>query len=212
MFFFLFFFRVMCKPKLLCAPSHGKCVNSSSRVSNQWPLNINTSLLILLLATHLCFFICLLFVVGKKMFLKSQWRIKIQFKKKKKKKTYSKRILNWTISNHAPPPPLAGHLSRYNSILNQIPVQSSASVRTVPGPPGEPGRRGPPGPPGEQGPSGRPGFPGTTGQSGRPGERGEREMFEDMLRSTDRAIYSLEWNTLCNFNTYIFLSSQWYTD
>uniref|UniRef100_A0A671W0B6 Collagen type XIV alpha 1 chain n=1 Tax=Sparus aurata TaxID=8175 RepID=A0A671W0B6_SPAAU len=68
------------------------------------------------------------------------------------------------------------HLSRYNSILNQIPVQSSASVRTVPGPPGEPGRRGPPGPPGEQGPSGRPGFPGTTGQSGRPGERGEREM------------------------------------
>uniref|UniRef100_A0A671VYH0 Collagen type XIV alpha 1 chain n=1 Tax=Sparus aurata TaxID=8175 RepID=A0A671VYH0_SPAAU len=66
---------------------------------------------------------------------------------------------------------IQSHLSRYNSILNQIPVQSSASVRTVPGPPGEPGRRGPPGPPGEQGPSGRPGFPGTTGQSGRPGER-----------------------------------------
>lgn len=69
---------------------------------------------------------------------------------------------------------LAGHLSRYNSILNQIPVQPSLSVRTVTGPPGEPGRRGPPGPPGEQGPSGRPGFPGTNGQSGRPGERGER--------------------------------------
>lgn len=109
-------------------------------------------------------------------------------------KNHSKRILTWTISNHAPPPPLAGHLSRYNSILNQIPVQSSASVRTVPGPPGEPGRRGLPGPPGEQGPSGRPGFPGTTGQSGRPGERGEREMFEDMFRSTDRVIYSLEWS------------------
>uniref|UniRef100_H3CW87 Collagen type XIV alpha 1 chain n=1 Tax=Tetraodon nigroviridis TaxID=99883 RepID=H3CW87_TETNG len=67
---------------------------------------------------------------------------------------------------------IQSHLSRYNSILNQIPVQSSASVRTVPGPPGEPGRTGPPGPPGEQGPTGRPGFPGTNGQSGRPGERG----------------------------------------
>ncbi|XP_073341494.1 collagen alpha-1(XIV) chain-like [Pagrus major] len=67
---------------------------------------------------------------------------------------------------------IQSHLSRYNSILNQIPVQSAASVRTVPGPPGEPGRRGLPGPPGEQGPSGRPGFPGTNGQSGRPGERG----------------------------------------
>uniref|UniRef100_A0A674MJ12 Collagen type XIV alpha 1 chain n=1 Tax=Takifugu rubripes TaxID=31033 RepID=A0A674MJ12_TAKRU len=67
---------------------------------------------------------------------------------------------------------IQSHLSRYNSILNQIPVQSSASVRTVPGPPGEPGRRGPPGPPGEQGPTGRPGFPGTNGQSGRPGDRG----------------------------------------
>ncbi|XP_056902288.1 collagen alpha-1(XIV) chain isoform X2 [Takifugu flavidus] len=67
---------------------------------------------------------------------------------------------------------IQSHLSRYNSILNQIPVQSSTSVRTVPGPPGEPGRRGPPGPPGEQGPTGRPGFPGTNGQSGRPGDRG----------------------------------------
>ncbi|KAF3691727.1 Collagen alpha-1(XIV) chain Undulin Precursor [Channa argus] len=67
---------------------------------------------------------------------------------------------------------IQSHLSRYNSILNQIPIQSSESVRTVPGPPGEPGRRGPPGPPGEQGPSGRPGFPGTNGQNGRPGERG----------------------------------------
>ncbi|KAK2844342.1 hypothetical protein Q5P01_011001 [Channa striata] len=67
---------------------------------------------------------------------------------------------------------IQSHLSPYNSILNQIPSQSSVSVRTVPGPPGEPGRRGPPGPPGEQGPSGRPGFPGTNGQNGRPGERG----------------------------------------
>uniref|UniRef100_A0A8D3DEH3 Collagen, type XIV, alpha 1a n=1 Tax=Scophthalmus maximus TaxID=52904 RepID=A0A8D3DEH3_SCOMX len=71
------------------------------------------------------------------------------------------------------PRPLAGHLSRYNSILNQIPVQSSLSVRTVPGPPGEPGRRGLPGPQGEQGSTGRPGFPGTNGQNGRPGDRGE---------------------------------------
>ncbi|XP_068179724.1 collagen alpha-1(XIV) chain-like [Antennarius striatus] len=67
---------------------------------------------------------------------------------------------------------IQSHLSRYNSILNQIPVQSASSVRTVPGPPGEPGRRGPPGPPGDQGPSGRPGFPGANGQSGRPGDRG----------------------------------------
>lgn len=85
--------------------------------------------------------------------------------------------------NDSPLPPVAGHLSRYNSILNQIPVQSSASVRTVPGPPGEPGRRGPPGPPGEQGPTGRPGFPGTNGQSGRPGDRGEKRH-----RSTDLLI------------------------
>ncbi|XP_008321702.2 collagen alpha-1(XIV) chain isoform X2 [Cynoglossus semilaevis] len=66
---------------------------------------------------------------------------------------------------------IQSHLSRYNSVLNQIP-QSSVSVRTVPGPPGEPGRRGPAGPQGESGPPGRPGFPGTNGQSGRPGERG----------------------------------------
>ncbi|XP_063073614.1 collagen alpha-1(XIV) chain, partial [Engraulis encrasicolus] len=66
---------------------------------------------------------------------------------------------------------IQSHLSRYNSILNQIPSQS-VSVRTVPGPPGEPGRPGPRGPPGEQGASGRPGFPGGNGQSGRPGERG----------------------------------------
>lgn len=85
--------------------------------------------------------------------------------------------------NDSPLPPVAGHLSRYNSILNQIPVQSSASVRAVPGPPGEPGRRGPPGPPGEQGPTGRPGFPGTNGQSGRPGDRGEKRH-----RSTDLLI------------------------
>uniref|UniRef100_H2U2U9 Collagen type XIV alpha 1 chain n=1 Tax=Takifugu rubripes TaxID=31033 RepID=H2U2U9_TAKRU len=77
---------------------------------------------------------------------------------------------------------IQSHLSRYNSILNQIPVQSSASVRTVPGPPGEPGRRGPPGPPGEQGPTGRPGFPGTNGQSGRPGDRGgKRRRSTELL-------------------------------
>ncbi|XP_032374920.1 collagen alpha-1(XIV) chain isoform X1 [Etheostoma spectabile] len=67
---------------------------------------------------------------------------------------------------------IQSHLSRYNSILNQIPVQSAMSVRTVTGPPGEPGRRGLPGPQGEQGPPGRPGFPGTSGQNGQPGERG----------------------------------------
>uniref|UniRef100_A0A8C7ZU30 Collagen, type XIV, alpha 1a n=1 Tax=Oryzias sinensis TaxID=183150 RepID=A0A8C7ZU30_9TELE len=72
-----------------------------------------------------------------------------------------------------PPSLLAGHLSRYNSILNQIPLHSSTSVRTIPGPPGEPGNRGPPGPQGEQGPPGRPGFPGTNGQNGRPGDRGK---------------------------------------
>ncbi|XP_041941676.1 collagen alpha-1(XIV) chain isoform X3 [Alosa sapidissima] len=66
---------------------------------------------------------------------------------------------------------IQSHLSRYNSILNQIPSES-VSVRTVPGPPGEPGRPGPRGPPGEQGHAGRPGFPGSNGQSGRPGERG----------------------------------------
>uniref|UniRef100_A0A8C5N981 Collagen, type XIV, alpha 1a n=1 Tax=Gouania willdenowi TaxID=441366 RepID=A0A8C5N981_GOUWI len=68
--------------------------------------------------------------------------------------------------------PLTGHLSRYNSILNQIPLHSSVSVRPVPGPPGEPGRRGPQGPQGEQGQPGRAGFPGTNGQNGQPGERG----------------------------------------
>uniref|UniRef100_A0A3B5BAD1 Collagen type XIV alpha 1 chain n=1 Tax=Stegastes partitus TaxID=144197 RepID=A0A3B5BAD1_9TELE len=77
------------------------------------------------------------------------------------------------LPNRRPVSSLAGHLSRYNSILNQIPHQSAVSVRTVPGPPGEPGRRGSPGPQGEQGPPGRPGFPGTNGQNGRPGERGE---------------------------------------
>uniref|UniRef100_A0AAY4DQB3 Collagen alpha-1(XIV) chain n=1 Tax=Denticeps clupeoides TaxID=299321 RepID=A0AAY4DQB3_9TELE len=66
---------------------------------------------------------------------------------------------------------IQSHLSRYNSILNQIPSHS-VSVRTVPGPPGEPGRIGPRGPPGEPGAPGRPGFPGGNGQSGRPGERG----------------------------------------
>uniref|UniRef100_A0A8C6LDC3 Collagen, type XIV, alpha 1a n=1 Tax=Nothobranchius furzeri TaxID=105023 RepID=A0A8C6LDC3_NOTFU len=70
-----------------------------------------------------------------------------------------------------PLPLFVGYMSRYNSILNQIPLQSSSSVRTVPGPPGEPGRTGPPGPQGEQGPPGRLGFPGTNGQSGQPGER-----------------------------------------
>ncbi|XP_056300245.1 collagen alpha-1(XIV) chain isoform X4 [Pseudoliparis swirei] len=67
---------------------------------------------------------------------------------------------------------IQNHLSRYNSILNQIPVQSAVSVRTVPGPPGEAGRRGLPGSQGDQGPTGRPGFPGSSGQNGRPGERG----------------------------------------
>ncbi|XP_049336161.1 collagen alpha-1(XIV) chain isoform X2 [Astyanax mexicanus] len=66
---------------------------------------------------------------------------------------------------------IQSHLSRYNSILNQIPSQS-VSFRTVPGPPGEPGRPGPQGQQGEQGPQGRPGFPGANGVSGRPGERG----------------------------------------
>lgn len=66
---------------------------------------------------------------------------------------------------------IQSHLSRYSTILNQIPSQS-VSVRTVPGPPGEPGRPGPRGPNGEQGPPGRPGFPGSNGQSGRPGDRG----------------------------------------
>ncbi|XP_029308193.1 collagen alpha-1(XIV) chain [Cottoperca gobio] len=67
---------------------------------------------------------------------------------------------------------IQSHMSRYNSVLNQIPVQSATSVRTITGPPGEPGRRGLPGPQGEQGPSGRSGFPGGSGQNGRAGERG----------------------------------------
>ncbi|KAJ8291054.1 hypothetical protein GJAV_G00020860 [Gymnothorax javanicus] len=66
---------------------------------------------------------------------------------------------------------IQSHLSRYSSVLNQIPSQA-VSVRTVPGPPGPPGRQGSPGPQGEQGPPGRPGFPGGSGQNGRPGERG----------------------------------------
>uniref|UniRef100_A0A674N2Y8 Collagen type XIV alpha 1 chain n=1 Tax=Takifugu rubripes TaxID=31033 RepID=A0A674N2Y8_TAKRU len=87
---------------------------------------------------------------------------------------------------------IQSHLSRYNSILNQIPVQSSASVRTVPGPPGEPGRRGPPGPPGEQGPTGRPGFPGTNGQSGRPGDRGgKRRRSTELLIVLTLQIYDV---------------------
>lgn len=124
----------MCSPRLQCAPLHGRCVNSLSRVSNE-------------LYPHACSgtFVC--FSWDSKGFL---------------------------CLNDCPLPPVAGHLSRYNSVLNQIPVHSSSSVRTVPGPPGEPGRRGPSGPPGEQGPTGRPGFPGTNGQSGRPGDRGER--------------------------------------
>lgn len=81
-----------------------------------------------------------------------------------------------------------GHLSRYDSILNQIPARSSSSalVRTVPGPPGEPGRRGASGPPGDQGPPGRPGFPGSNGQSGRPGDRGNGRRLEGDRREGDR--------------------------
>uniref|UniRef100_A0AAR2LSF0 Collagen, type XIV, alpha 1b n=1 Tax=Pygocentrus nattereri TaxID=42514 RepID=A0AAR2LSF0_PYGNA len=67
---------------------------------------------------------------------------------------------------------IQSHLSRFNSILNQIPSQS-VSFRTVPGPPGEQGRPGPRGPQGEQGSPGRPGFPGANGLSGRPGDRGQ---------------------------------------
>uniref|UniRef100_A0A8C0YF80 Collagen type XIV alpha 1 chain n=1 Tax=Cyprinus carpio carpio TaxID=630221 RepID=A0A8C0YF80_CYPCA len=78
---------------------------------------------------------------------------------------------------------IQSHLSRYNSILNQIPSQS-VSVRTVPGPPGESGRPGPPGPQGEQGPPGRPGFPGASGQNGRPGERGKHFNMRNNLLCT----------------------------
>uniref|UniRef100_A0A8K9UJ14 Collagen type XIV alpha 1 chain n=1 Tax=Oncorhynchus mykiss TaxID=8022 RepID=A0A8K9UJ14_ONCMY len=77
------------------------------------------------------------------------------------------------------------HLSRYSSILNQIPSQS-VSVRTVPGPPGEPGRRGLPGPQGEGGPTGRPGFPGTNGQDGRPGERGTVQYLYIIINRGER--------------------------
>uniref|UniRef100_A0A6Q2Z5G9 Collagen, type XIV, alpha 1b n=1 Tax=Esox lucius TaxID=8010 RepID=A0A6Q2Z5G9_ESOLU len=73
---------------------------------------------------------------------------------------------------------IQSHLSRYNSVLNQIPTQA-VSVRTVPGPPGNPGRTGLPGPQGEQGPPGRPGFPGANGQNGRPGERGTEQDGEN---------------------------------
>ncbi|XP_063780520.1 collagen alpha-1(XIV) chain [Pseudophryne corroboree] len=66
---------------------------------------------------------------------------------------------------------IQGHMARFNSLLNQIPSESS-SVRSIAGPPGEPGRQGPPGRPGEQGSSGISGFPGSPGQPGTPGERG----------------------------------------
>lgn len=78
-------------------------------------------------------------------------------------------------------------MSRYNSILNQIPSQS-VSVRTVQGPPGEAGRPGPPGPQGEQGPPGRPGFPGASGQNGRPGERGKNIFPPEITYCIDREI------------------------
>uniref|UniRef100_A0A669EPT3 Collagen type XIV alpha 1 chain n=1 Tax=Oreochromis niloticus TaxID=8128 RepID=A0A669EPT3_ORENI len=67
---------------------------------------------------------------------------------------------------------IQSHMARYNSILNHVP-SPPVSIRTVPGPLGEPGREGPPGPQGEQGPPGRPGFPGQNGQNGQPGERGQ---------------------------------------
>ncbi|KAM8966281.1 collagen alpha-1(XIV) chain isoform 2-T2 [Pelodytes ibericus] len=66
---------------------------------------------------------------------------------------------------------IQSHMSRFSSLLNQIPSQSS-SVRTIAGPPGQPGRQGSPGPPGEQGSPGRSGFPGNSGSPGPPGERG----------------------------------------
>uniref|UniRef100_A0A8C2Q0G4 Collagen, type XIV, alpha 1b n=1 Tax=Cyprinus carpio TaxID=7962 RepID=A0A8C2Q0G4_CYPCA len=66
---------------------------------------------------------------------------------------------------------IQSHMARYNSILNLIPSQP-VSIRTVPGPAGEPGRQGPPGPQGEQGLPGRPGFPGSNGENGLPGARG----------------------------------------
>ncbi|XP_075438441.1 collagen alpha-1(XIV) chain isoform X2 [Ascaphus truei] len=66
---------------------------------------------------------------------------------------------------------IQSHMSRFNSVLNQIPSHS-ASAKTIPGPPGEPGRQGSAGPQGEQGSPGRSGFPGNPGQPGTPGERG----------------------------------------
>ncbi|XP_053322194.1 collagen alpha-1(XIV) chain [Spea bombifrons] len=66
---------------------------------------------------------------------------------------------------------IQSHMSRFNSLLNQIPSQS-VSVRTIAGPPGPPGRQGPAGPQGEQGATGRSGFPGNPGPPGAPGERG----------------------------------------
>ncbi|XP_040287934.1 collagen alpha-1(XIV) chain isoform X1 [Bufo bufo] len=66
---------------------------------------------------------------------------------------------------------IQSHMSRFNSLLNQIPSQS-VSVRSIQGPPGEPGRQGPAGQPGEQGSPGRAGFPGNPGSPGPPGERG----------------------------------------
>lgn len=154
----------MCSPKLLCVPSHGKCANSSSRVSHQWDLHASRvsaqNVPPDLTWFHFNFFYSLLSLYLD--FLKI-WQSAVY---------HIKRV-----------PPVAGHLSRYNSVLNQIPVQSAVSVRTVAGPPGEPGRRGPPGPPGEQGQSGRPGFPGANGQSGRPGDRGKRGLLGIITRT-----------------------------
>ncbi|XP_073446369.1 collagen alpha-1(XIV) chain isoform X2 [Dendrobates tinctorius] len=66
---------------------------------------------------------------------------------------------------------IQSHMSRFNSLLNQIPSQS-VSVRSIPGPPGPPGRQGSPGTPGEMGSPGASGFPGSPGGPGAPGERG----------------------------------------
>uniref|UniRef100_A0A8C5MQ23 Collagen type XIV alpha 1 chain n=1 Tax=Leptobrachium leishanense TaxID=445787 RepID=A0A8C5MQ23_9ANUR len=66
---------------------------------------------------------------------------------------------------------IQSHMTRFNSLLNQIPSQPE-SVRTIAGPPGQPGRTGPPGSPGEQGSPGVSGFPGNSGSPGPPGERG----------------------------------------
>lgn len=181
------FFRVTCNPKLLCAPSHGKCVNSSSRVSNRGYLHINTGML----STISLLNVFLLTSTGFTCSLVSSILFCL---------ICGKNIM----SNHSPPLPPAGHLSRYNSILNQIPVQSSTSVRTVPGPPGEPGRRGTPGPQGEQGPSGRPGFPGTSGQNGRPGERGERGRCLSVCLLVKTVIYRMH-NT-CQERLYLAIS------